>query len=59
MNVPRGKSGKVVKKIKFNKKAVAIIFSDGERIDISEEAYVSSYLYIGKELSQKEKTSSI
>ena len=52
--MPRGKSGKVIKKIKFNKKAVAIIFSDGERIDISEEAYTSSYLYIGKELNQKD-----
>ena len=52
--MPRGKSGKVIKKIKFNKKAVAIVFSDGERIDISEEAYTSSYLYIGKELSQKD-----
>ena len=54
MNVPRGKSGKVIKKIKFNKKAVAIVFSDGERIDISEEAYTSNYLYVGKELDQKQ-----
>ena len=52
--MPRGKSGKVIRKIKFNKKAVAIVFSDGERIDISEEAYTSNYLYIGKELNQKE-----
>ena len=54
ITVPRGKSGKVIKKIKFNKKAIAIIFSDGERIDISEEAYTSSYLYVGKELTQKD-----
>ena len=54
MNVPREKSGKVIKRIKVNKKAVAIVFSDGEKIDISEEAYVSNYLYVGKELSQKE-----
>lgn len=54
MNVPKGRSGKIVKKIQVNKKAIAIIFSDGERIDISEEAYTSSYLYVGKELNQKE-----
>ena len=53
-NVPRGKSGKVIKKIKVNKKAIAVTFSDGERIDISEEAYVSNYLYVGKELTQKD-----
>ena len=53
MSVPRGKSGKVIKKIKFNKKAVAVIFTDGEKIDISEEAYTSNYLYVGKELDQK------
>ena len=53
-NVPKGKSGKVIKKIKINKKAVAITFYDGERIDISEEAYVSNYLYVGKELSQND-----
>ena len=52
--MPREKSGKVIKKIKFNKKAIAIIFSNGERIDISEEAYTSNYLYVGKELSQKD-----
>lgn len=54
MNVPKGKNGKVIKKIRFNKKAVAIIFSDGERIDISEEAYTSNYLYVGKELTRKD-----
>ena len=52
--MPKGKSGKVVKKIKVNKKAIAITFSDGERIDISEEAYLSNYLYVGKLLTQKD-----
>ena len=52
--MPKGKSGKVIKKIKVNKKAIAIIFSDGERIDVSEEAYTSNYLYVGKELSKSE-----
>ena len=54
MTVPKEKSGRLIKKIKINKKAVAITFSDGERIDISEEAYVSNYLYVGKELKQKD-----
>ena len=52
--MPKGKSGKVVKKIRVNKKAVVITFSDGEKIDISEEAYLSNYLYVGKLLSQKD-----
>ena len=53
-NVPKGKSGKFIKKIKVNKKSIVISFSDGEKIEISEEAYVSNYLYVGKELSQKD-----
>ena len=52
--MPKGKSGKVIKKIKILKKSIAISFSDGERIDISEEAYTSNYLYVGKELTQKD-----
>ena len=52
--MPKEKNGKVIKKIKINKKAIAIIFSDGERIDISEEAYTSNYLYVGKELTKSE-----
>ena len=54
MTVPKEKLGKVIKKIKVNKKAIVIVFSDGQRIDISEEAYTSNYLYIGKELKQSE-----
>ena len=54
MIVPKGKSGKLIKRIRVNKKSVAITFSDGERIDISEEAYISNYLYVGKELTQKD-----
>ena len=52
--MPKEKNGKVIKKIKVNKKAIAIFFSDGERIDISEEAYTSNYLYVGKELTKSE-----
>ena len=52
--MPKEKSGKVIKKIKVLKKGIAIFFSNGERIDISEEAYTSNYLYVGKELAQKD-----
>ena len=52
--MPKEKNGRTIKKIRINKKAIAIFFSNGERIDISEEAYTSSYLYVGKELSDKE-----
>ena len=52
--MPKGKTGKVVKRIRINKETVSITFTDGERISISQEAYVSSYLYVGKELSKKE-----
>lgn len=54
MLVPYEKNGKVIKKIKIKKKAIAIIFSDGEKIEISEEAYSSNYLYVGKKLSSKD-----
>ena len=52
--MPKERNGKVIKKIKILKKGIAIIFVDGERIDISEEAYTSNYLYVGKELSPQE-----
>ena len=54
MNVPKERAGKVIKKIKFFKKGIAIFFEDGERIDISEDAYASMYLYVGKELDKKD-----
>ena len=52
--MPRERNGKVIKKIKILKKGIAIIFDDGERIDVSEDAYTSNYLYVGKELSPQE-----
>ena len=52
--MPKGKTGKVIKKIRINKKNVSITFTDGDRLSISQEAYVSSYLYVGKEVSKKE-----
>ena len=52
--MPKGKTGKVIKKIRINKKNVSITFTDGDRLSISQEAYVSSYLYVGKKVSKKE-----
>lgn len=52
--MPKEKNGKTIKRIKINKKTVAIYFSNGERLDISEEAYTAYYLYPGKELTQQE-----
>lgn len=54
MNVRKEKTGKTIKKIKVNQKAVAITFTNGERIDISYDAYSSMYLYVGKELKKSE-----
>ena len=52
--MPKEKTGKVIKRIKINKKNVSIYFIDGERLSISQEAYISSYLYVGKEMSKKD-----
>ena len=54
ITVPKEKTGKVIKRIKINKKTVSIYFNDGQRLSISQEAYVSAYLYEGKEISKKE-----
>lgn len=52
--MPKGNIGKVIKKVRVNKNNVSLTFTDGEKLSISQEAYVSSYLYVGKELSKKE-----
>ena len=52
--MPKGKTGKVIKRININKKNVSIYFTDGQRLSISQEAYVSTYLYVGKEMSKKD-----
>ncbi len=54
MRMPRGKTGKIIKKIRVNKKNVVLSFTDGEKLEISQEAYTSNFLYVGKELDQKE-----
>ena len=52
--MPKGKTGKIIKKIRINKKNVSITFTDGDRLSISQEAYVSAYLYEGKEVNKKD-----
>lgn len=51
--MPSAKSGKhTIKNIKVNQKHITITFFKSEKIQISPEAYLSSYLYKGKTLSE-------
>ena len=54
MRMPREKTGKIIKKVRINKKNIVLSFTDGEKLEISQEAYTSNYLFVGKELSQKD-----
>ena len=48
-----GNTGKTITKIRISEKKVAIYFKN-EKIDISKEAYVNAYLFVGKTLSIKD-----
>ncbi|HHT66804.1 MAG TPA: hypothetical protein GX010_01045 [Erysipelotrichaceae bacterium] len=53
--MPSANSGKrIVKNIRVNKKNITLTFLKGKKIQISQDAYVSTYLYEGKTLSKKE-----
>ena len=53
--MPSVKSGKkLIRSIKVYKDHVTLSFGYNESLKISKEAYLSSYLYKGKEISQKE-----
>ena len=53
--MPSANSGnKKIKNIKIYKDHVTLSFFKGEPLKISKEAFVSSYLYAGKEISNKE-----
>ena len=55
INVPSVNTGKQkIKSIKVYKDHVTLAFFKGEKIKISKEAFVSSYLYEGKSLSKQE-----
>ena len=51
--MPSKSAGKTITKINFTKKGVSVFFSK-QRISISKDAYVNSFLYVGKTLSDKE-----
>ena len=46
-------SGKTIKRISISKKHVLLYFED-DKLKVSKEAYVNSYLYVGKTLTKKE-----
>ena len=52
--MPSVNTGKKIKAIKVYKDHVTLSFNKGEALKISKEAYLSSYLYVGKSLSNKE-----
>ena len=51
--MPSKSSGKVISKVKVNKKNVVIHFADRTKINCVPEVMASFYLYEGKELSNK------
>lgn len=51
--MPSENAGKIIKKIKVNKKNIVITFEDKTKLDITHEAYTLAYLYEGKELDKK------
>ena len=55
INVPSVNTGKyVIKSIKAYKDHITLSFLKREKLQISKEAYLSSYLYEGKTLTQKD-----
>ena len=52
--MPSKSSGKVISKVKVNKKDVVITFIDRTKLRVTGEVMASFYLYEGKELSYKE-----
>ena len=52
--MPSVNTGKKIKSIKTFKDHVTLYFGKGEPLRISKEAFVSSYLYVGKSLNSKD-----
>ena len=52
--MPSKNTGKTIKKIRVNKKNVVISFSDGKKINVTNEVMANFYLYPGKEVTNKE-----
>ena len=51
--MPSKNTGKTITRLKINKKNVVLYFGK-ERCDISQDAYTTQYLFVGKTLSNKE-----
>lgn len=51
--MPSKNTGKIITKIKINKKNVVLHINGKERLEITNDAYASSYLYVGKVLDSK------
>ncbi len=51
--MPSANTGKIITKIKINKNDVSLYFGK-KKITISNDAYLLSYLYVGKTMSKKE-----
>ena len=51
--MPSASTGKIITKIKINKNDVSLYFGK-KKITISNDAYLLSYLYVGKTMSKKE-----
>ena len=51
--MPSRSAGKIITKINFTKKGVSLFFNK-EKVAISKDAFASSYLYVGKSLTNKE-----
>ena len=52
--MPKEKIGNIISKVHLNKKNVVIFFVNREKLEISFDAYTSNYIYVGKELSDKD-----
>ncbi|MGM9873842.1 MAG: hypothetical protein ACI31G_02835 [Bacilli bacterium] len=48
------KTGNLIKAIKINKNNVKLVFDNGKKLYINKNTYASSFLYVGKLLSDKE-----
>lgn len=51
--MPLKNSGKIITKIKINKKNVVLSINDKERVSITPDAFASTYLYVGKVIDNK------
>lgn len=51
--MPSKSAGKIITKVDYTKNGVSVFLNE-EKVNISKEAFTSSFLYVGKSISQKE-----